>query len=85
MSSPNELPNQESLHELAAALREATCAALERRWMLAQKLDESRSEIERLLMLREIDPAESRRVVQRAQVMLDAWRSLAGSQAADGG
>jgi hypothetical protein len=76
MSPPIDFTDQQRLHQLAVALREATCDALDRRWMLAQKLDESRNEIERVLMMSEIDPAEARRIIYRAEVMLDAWRSL---------
>jgi len=65
------------LEDLSAQLREATCAALDNRSALARSLDESRSELERLLMLSTIDAAECRRVVIRAQMMLDAWHGMA--------
>lgn len=83
MSSPpsSEAPERQRLQELAVALRDATCDALARRWVLAQALDESRSEIERLLMLDRLDRTEARRVLTRAEVMLDAWRGLSGHAA----
>ena len=71
--------DRQHLQELAGVLREATCGAFERRWILAQALDESRGEIERLLMLERVDAAEARRIVTRAEVMLDAWRGLSGA------
>jgi hypothetical protein len=73
-----EMSERQRLQELAAVLRDATCDALARRWILAQALDESRSEIERLLMIDGVDVGEVRRVVTRAEVMLDAWRGLTG-------
>ena len=54
--------DRQHLQELAGVLREATCGAFERRWILAQALDESRGEIERLLMLERVDAAEARRI-----------------------
>ncbi|HWE27522.1 MAG TPA: hypothetical protein VHB97_05935 [Polyangia bacterium] len=70
------------LQELAAQLRAATWDALQNRSTLARSLDESRGELERLLMLSAIDAAERRRVVVRAQMMLDAWRGMAVSMVA---
>ncbi len=81
MSPPVERPERQRLQKLAALLRDATCDALARRWILAQALDESRTEIERLLMIDAVDGAEARRSVTRAEVMLDAWRGLTGTVA----
>lgn len=74
--------DRKGLEELSARLREAAVAALESRSALARSLDESRTEIERLLMLSAIDATESRRAVVRAQMMLHAWQGLAPGQAA---
>ena len=71
--------DRQHLQELADVLRDAACGAFARRWILAQALDESRGEIERLLMLQRVDAAEARRIVTRAEVMLDAWRGLSGA------
>ena len=65
------------LAELLVRLREATCAAVEHRSALARSLDESRGEIERLLMMNAIDAAEHRRAVMRAERMLDVWYGMA--------
>lgn len=74
-----------SLEELSAKLRRATVFALESRSALARSLDESRGEIERLLMLSGIDETECRRVVVRAQMMLNAWEGLAAGRVARSG
>jgi hypothetical protein len=70
------------LQELSVKLRDATCVALQNRSALARSLDESRGELERLLMLSAIDPMERRRVVVRAQMMLDAWQGMAAGMPA---
>jgi len=72
------------MRELSTALREATCDAMLRRSVMATALDESRGEIDRLLMLDVIDPTERRHVLVRAQMMLDAWRGMAGGRSASG-
>lgn len=77
MSPPADRRERQRLEDLAAKLREATWAAMENRSALARSLDESRGELERLLMLSTIDAAECRRVVVRAQMMLDAWQGMA--------
>lgn len=64
------------LEQLSARLREATLDALASRSALARALDESRGEVERLLMLSAFDAYECRRVVMRAQMMLDAWQGM---------
>ncbi len=63
-------------------MREATCAALQSQSLIAASLDEARSEVDRLLMLDSVDPEERRRVVARAQLLLDGWRNMAGGGAA---
>lgn len=77
MSTSADRQDRKRLEDLAAKLREATWAALENRAALARSLDESRGELERLLMLSTIDATECRRVVIRAQMMLDAWQGMA--------
>ena len=77
--SSNGRPERQRLRELADELRAAACGALARRWVMAQALDESRSELERLLMIEELDAHESRRAIARAEVMLDAWRGMTGA------
>ncbi|MCU1278560.1 MAG: hypothetical protein JWM53_2106 [bacterium] len=77
MSAPLDQRERTRLEELAAKLRDATCAALAYRSALARSLDESRGELERMLMLNVVDAIECRRVVIRAQMTLDAWRSMA--------
>ena len=72
------------MRELSTLLREATYDAMMRASVMAAALDESRGEVERLLMLDVIDPDERRRVVARAQMMLDAWRGMAGGSSAAG-
>jgi hypothetical protein len=75
---------RDRLRELSTLLRRATCDALARASVMATALDESRGEIDRLLMLDVIDANERRRVVQRAQIMLDAWRGMAGGSSVAG-
>jgi hypothetical protein len=82
MSAELDKRERARLTELSARLREATCAALAYRSALARSLDESRGELERLLMLRAVDPVECRRVVVRGQMLLDAWRSMAAAASA---
>jgi hypothetical protein len=72
-------PDRQRLEELSAVLRQATMLAFQRRSPLARSLDESRCELERLLMLAMCDPTEYRRAVIRAQLILDAWRSTSGA------
>ena len=72
------------MHDLSLLLRAATCDAMARRSVMATALDESRGELDRLLMLDVIDANEGRRVVARAQMMLDAWRAMAAGNAAAG-
>ena len=72
------------MRELSTLLRRATCDALARYSVMATALDESRGEVDRLLMLATIDANERRRVMQRAQMMLDAWRGMAGGNSAAG-
>lgn len=73
------------LRTLSTALREAACAALARQSPMATTLDELRGELDRLLLLDELDGHERPRLVVRAQMMLDAWRGMSGSSAASGG
>lgn len=73
------------LRELSKLLRDATYDAMMRGSPLTTALDEARCEVERLLMLDAIDPDERRRIVTRAQMMLDAWRGMAGGSPASGG
>jgi hypothetical protein len=77
MAADADRNDRTSLEELSAKLREATCAAMQNRSALARSLDESRGELERLLMLTTVDPMERRRIVVRAQMMLDAWQAMA--------
>ncbi|MCA1663622.1 MAG: hypothetical protein LC659_05030 [Myxococcales bacterium] len=79
----NELERQR-MRELSTLLRQATCDALVRHSVMATALDESRGEVDRLLMLDSVDASERRRVVQRARMLLDAWRGLAGGSSAAG-
>ncbi|HEY2748001.1 MAG TPA: hypothetical protein VGL86_25435 [Polyangia bacterium] len=84
MTRPIDAPERQRLQELASVLRDAACDALARGSIVAQALDESRGEIERLLMLEQIDASELRRVATRAEMMLDAWRGLTGKVAGRG-
>ncbi len=77
--------DRKRLEDLSARLREATWAAVDARSALARSLDESRAELERLLMLSAIDATESRRAVMRAQMMLNAWQGMAAGQFARSG
>jgi len=70
------------LEELSARLREAAWAAFANRSALARSLDESRSEIERLLMLNAIDAIEHRQAIVRAEMMLRAWEGMAAGSIA---
>ena len=72
-----EWGQRRQLEELSTRLREATWAALENRSALARSLDESRGEIERLLMMSAIEATEHRRAIVRAQMMLNAWEGMA--------
>lgn len=65
------------LEQLSLHLREATLDALANGSALARALDESRGEVERILMLSAIDSSECRRIVIRARMMLDAWQGMA--------
>jgi len=76
---------RDRMRELSARLRRAACDAFTRSSVMATSLDEARAELDRLLMLDEIDSAERRRVVLRAQMMLDAWRGMTGGSAAGTG
>lgn len=79
MASPGTNdPDRAELDELSAELRDAIFAALQKHALVAASLDESRSEVDRLLMLDELDPLELRRVVGRARRMLEAWRNMTG-------
>lgn len=82
MSTTADRSERTRLEELSAKLREATWTALQNRSALARSLDESRGELERLLMLSTIDAAECRRVVVRAQMMLDAWHGMSANVSA---
>jgi hypothetical protein len=77
-----ERGQRKQLEELSTRLRDATWAALENRSALARSLDESRGEIERLLMLSAIEASEHRRAIVRAQMMLNAWEGMAAGSLA---
>ena len=81
MSSTKQQLERTRMRDLSARLREATCAAIETRSTLATALDESRSELERLLMLERFEEHEALRALGRAQLMLDAWRSMVSEPA----
>ncbi len=81
-SSKSDDPARARLTELSAELRDATYAALQQQSPLAASLDESRSEVDRLLMLDGFEALEYRRIATRARRMLDAWRNMAGSGSA---
>ena len=72
------------MRDLSPLLRAATCEALARRSLMATALDDMRGEIDRLLMLDVIDANQARRVVSRAQMMLDAWRGMTAGNSAAG-
>jgi hypothetical protein len=76
MSGQDERTLRERIEALFAQLREAAAAALTRHAVVASKLDETRGELERLLMLDNIDERDATRAIGRAQLMLDAWRGL---------
>lgn len=83
MASPETNDSDRAqLAELVAELRAAILAALQKHALIAASLDESRSEVDRLLMLDELDPLELRRVVNRARRMLDAWCNMSGAGSA---
>ncbi len=81
----NENQERASLTELADALREATIAAMRRQSALARLLDEAREEVQRLLLVERHDPDERRRVVSRAQMILDTWQATSGVRRASVG
>jgi hypothetical protein len=78
MAGYDELTLRERIEELFTQLRHATAAALHRQSVVASKLDDSRSELERLLMLERFDERDAMRAIGRAQLMLDAWRGIVG-------
>jgi hypothetical protein len=75
---PND---RQRLVQLSQVLREAAVIALSTRSALARSLDESRLELERLLMLGRCDATERRRIVIRANMILDVWRGIASAAA----
>ena len=75
---PND---RQRLVQLSQVLREAAVIALSTRSALARSLDESRLELERLLMLTRCDATERRRIVIRANMILDVWRGIASAAA----
>ena len=80
MASPaTNDPDRARLEELSGELRDAIFAALQTHALIAASLDESRSEVDRLLMLDALDPLELRRVIGRARRMLDAWRNMSAA------
>jgi hypothetical protein len=76
MSEHDERTYRERIEGLFAQLREAAATALARHAIVASKLDDSRGELERLLMLEHLDERETLRAIGRAQLMLDAWRGM---------
>jgi hypothetical protein len=83
MGSPeNNDPQRQRLEQLSAELRHATYAALQKQSLIAASLDEARSEVDRLLMLDELDPLQCRRIATRGRMMLDAWLNMSGVGAA---
>jgi hypothetical protein len=75
-STDQQRRERQRMQQLSAVLRDAACAALARQSILAGALDETRGELERLLMLDRVDTEVRRRAVVRAQIMIDAWRGL---------
>lgn len=75
MSAQVDKQERQRLEELSSRLRAAAWSAMEQRPTLARSLDESRGEIERLLMLSTVDGFELRRALLRAEMVLDAWRN----------
>jgi hypothetical protein len=69
---------RQRLLQLSRRLREAAVTAVSVGSGLAGLLDESRLELERLLMLASCDNGERRRIVIRANMILDVWQGLAG-------
>ena len=76
MPGQEEPTIRQRLEELFALLREAATAALTRHAVVASKLDESRSELERLLMLEIVDERDAQRAITRGKLLLDAWRGM---------
>lgn len=81
---PSDELERTRMRALSALLRQAACEALARGSLMAPALDEVRGELEHLLMLEVVEPMKRRRVVVRAEMMLDAWRGLSGSSGAAG-
>lgn len=79
MSRTNETDLRRRLEELSAMLREAATSALAGHAAVASKIDDSRAELERLLMIETVDVVAAERAMRRAQLMLDAWRGMVGS------
>lgn len=79
MSGLEEPSLRDRLEELFTQLRDAVAAAFTRHSGFASKLDESRAELERLLMLDRCDESVAMRALGRAQLMLDAWHGLVGA------
>jgi hypothetical protein len=77
MSVPEEPTLRQQIEAVFVQLREAVAMALGRHTIVASKLDESRSELEVLLMLDDIDEPEAQRALGRAQLLLDLCRGMA--------
>jgi hypothetical protein len=78
MSGPEQTTMRSRLEELFTQLRDAVASAFARHSGFASKLDESRAELERILMLDNCDESVAQRAIGRAQMMLDAWHGLVG-------
>jgi hypothetical protein len=76
MAGPDVRSLRERIEELFVQLRGAAAAALSRHAVVASKLDESRNELERLLMLENFDERDALRAIGRAQLMLVAWKGM---------
>ena len=76
MAGPDERSLRERIEELFVQLREAAAMALTRHAVVASKLDESRNELERLMMLDHIDERDALRAIGRAQLMLVACQGI---------
>jgi hypothetical protein len=81
MSGQAEPTLRGRIEALFNELRAAAAKALTRHPVVASKLDDLRGELERLLMLDQFEEREALHALGRAQLMLDAWRSMVSEPA----